>query len=146
MPRGYTRFAGDASTQIGSGPFILDSFTPGSESVHKRNPNYWYNPELPYLDEVQVIDFAEDRTALLNTLKSGDVDAIVDIPFGEVEALSQEDGITILESAAGSWLTITMAIDQAPMDKPQVRQAMRLIADPRRYSRLRGYHQLSNQI
>ena len=128
VPRGYKRFAGDVSTQIGSGPFILDSFTPGSESVHKRNPNYWYNPDMPYVDEVQVIDFA-DQTALLNALKSGDVDPIVDIPFGEVEALGQEDGITILESAAGSWLTITMAVDQAPMDKPQVRQAMRLIAD-----------------
>ena len=128
VPRGYTRFAGDASTQIGSGPFILDSFTPGSESVHKRNPAYWQDPSLPYLDEVQVIDFS-DQTALLNALKSGEVDAIVDVPFGEVEGLSQEDGITILESEAGSWLTITMAVDQAPMDDPKVRQAIRLICD-----------------
>ena len=128
VPRGYTRFSGDASTQIGSGPFILDSFTPGSESVHKRNPAYWQGGGLPYLDEVQVIDFA-DQPALLNALKSGDVDAIVDVPFGEVEALGQEDGISILESKAGSWLTITMAIDQAPMDNPKVRQAIRLICD-----------------
>jgi peptide/nickel transport system substrate-binding protein len=128
VPRGYKRFAGDASTQIGSGPFILDSFTPGSESVHKRNPAYWMDPELPYLDEVQVIDFA-DQPALLNALKGGEVDAIVDVPFGEVEALSQEDGISILESEAGSWLTITMAVDQAPMDNPKVRQAIRLICD-----------------
>ncbi len=128
VPRGYKRFAGDVSTQIGSGPFILESFTPGSESVHKRNPAYWADPELPYLDEVQVIDFA-DQPALLNALKGGEVDAIVDVPFGEVEALSQEDGISILESEAGSWLTITMAIDQAPMDNPKVRQAIRLICD-----------------
>ena len=128
VPRGYTRFAGDASTQIGSGPFILDSFTPGSESVHKRNPNYWQGGGLPYLDEVQVVDFA-DSSALLNALKSGEVDAAVDIPFGEVEALSQEAGISILESEAGSWLTITMAVDQAPMDDPKVRQAIRLICD-----------------
>ena len=128
VPRGYTRFAGDATTQVGSGPFILDSFTPGSESVHKRNPAYWADPALPYLDEVQVIDFA-DQTALLNALKSDAVDAIVDVPFGEVEGLAQVDGLSILESKAGSWLTITMAIDQAPMDDPKVRQAIRLICD-----------------
>ncbi len=128
VPRGYTRFAGDATTQVGSGPFVLDSFTPGSESVHKRNPAYWADPALPYLDEVQVIDFA-DQTALLNALKSDAVDAIVDVPFGEVEGLAQVDGLSILESKAGSWLTITMAIDQAPMDDPKVRQAIRLICD-----------------
>lgn len=128
VPRGYTRFAGDASTQIGSGPFILESFTPGAESVHKRNPAYWQGGGIPYLDEVQVIDYS-DSAALLNALKSGEVDAVVDIPFGEVEALGSEDGISILESEAGSWLTITMAIDQAPMDDPRVRQAIRLICD-----------------
>lgn len=123
VPEGYTR-DGD---QIGTGPFMLDSFTPGAESVHKRNPNYWGGSDIPYLDEVQIIDYA-DATAMINALKSGEVDCIADVPFAQADALAG-NGIEVLESEAGSWLTITMAIDQAPMDDPRVRQAMRLICD-----------------
>ena len=58
VPTGYERFAGDAANQIGTGPYILQSFTPGAESVHTKNPDYW-GEGLPYLDEVQIIDFAD---------------------------------------------------------------------------------------
>jgi len=123
VPVGYTR----DGEQIGTGPFKLKSFTPGSESVHVRNENYWGGADIPYLDEVQIIDFA-DATAMINALKSGDVDVIADVPFALADSLAG-NGISILESEAGNWLTITMAIDQAPMDNPKVRQAMRLICD-----------------
>ena len=55
--------------QVGTGPFVLQSFTAGAESVHKKNPNYWDSGK-PYLDEVQIIDFA-DAAALVNALSSG---------------------------------------------------------------------------
>ena len=41
VPVGYARSTGDASNQIGTGPYMLQSFTPGAESVHVKNPNYW---------------------------------------------------------------------------------------------------------
>ena len=69
MPVGYDRFDGDATNQIGTGPYMLQSFTPGAESVHVKNPNYW-GSGLPYLDEVQIIDFA-DAAALINALCVG---------------------------------------------------------------------------
>ena len=82
VPTGYERFAGDAANQIGTGPYILQSFTPGAESVHTKNPDYW-GEGRPYLDEVQIIDFA-DVAALVNALTSGEIDAAVDIPFAQV--------------------------------------------------------------
>ena len=125
VPVDYARFDGDASTQIGTGPFMLQSFTPGAESVHVKNPNYW-GEGLPYLDEVQIIDFT-DAAALVNALNSGQVDAAADIPFGQVTTSKANSNLQLLESEAGSWLTITMAIDQPPFDDVRVRQAMRLI-------------------
>ena len=122
VPTGYTR---EDAEQVGTGPFVLKSFTPGAESVHVRNDAYWGG--AAYLDEVQIIDFA-DATAMINALKSGDVDVIVDVPFGEVAGIEGTD-LNIIEATAGNWLTITMAIDQAPMDDVRVRQAMRLICD-----------------
>ena len=125
VPTGYERFAGDAANQIGTGPYILQSFTPGAESVHTKNPNYW-GEGLPYLDEVQIIDFA-DVPALVNALTSGEIDAAVDIPFAQVSAVEGDSNLRLLESEAGSWLVITMAVDQPPFDDVRVRQAMRLI-------------------
>ncbi|MBA3605523.1 MAG: ABC transporter substrate-binding protein, partial [Acidimicrobiia bacterium] len=127
VPDGYARFDGDATTQIGTGPYMLQSFTPGAESVHTKNPNYW-GEGLPYLDEVQIIDFA-DAAALVNALTSGEVDAAAEIPFAQVTAIESDSNLKLLESEAGSWLVITMAIDQAPFDDVRVRQAMRLIVD-----------------
>ena len=40
VPVGYKAFR-DVSTQIGTGAYKLKSFTPGQQSVHERNPNYW---------------------------------------------------------------------------------------------------------
>jgi peptide/nickel transport system substrate-binding protein len=120
-------YAREDPEQVGTGPFVLQSFTPGAESVHTKNPNYW-GEGLPYLDEVQIIDFA-DAAALVNALSSGDVDAIVDVPFAQVAAVAAQSSLVVLESEAGSWLPITMAIDQEPFTDPRVRQAMRLIVN-----------------
>ena len=127
VPVDYARFEGDASNQIGTGPFMLESFTPGAESVHVKNPNYW-SEGLPYLDQVQIVDFA-DAAALVNALASGEVDAAIDVPFAQVGTVQADSNLALLESEAGSWLTITMAIDQAPFDDVRVRQAMRLICN-----------------
>ena len=42
----------------GTGPFMVESFTPGQRSVLKKNPNYWMSGK-PYLDSVVIIDTAD---------------------------------------------------------------------------------------
>jgi peptide/nickel transport system substrate-binding protein len=124
VPVGYKR---EDPVQIGTGPYKLKSFTAGAESVHEKNPNYWDSGK-PYLDEVQIVDFA-DAAALVNALSSGEVDAAVDVPFAQVATVAANPDLKILESEAGSWLPITMAVDQDPFTDERVRQAMRLIVD-----------------
>ena len=50
-------------------------------------------------------------------------------PSPRSSTVESDSNLTILESEAGNWLTITMAIDQAPFDDVRVRQAMRLIVN-----------------
>jgi peptide/nickel transport system substrate-binding protein len=121
VPVGYTR----EGEQIGTGPYKLKSFTPGSESVHVRHENYWGQT---YLDEVQIIDFS-DQSALVNALISGDIDVAIDLPYAQATTVSSNSDLVLLESAAGNWQTITMRVDMAPFDDVRVRQAMRLIVD-----------------
>jgi len=128
VPDGYTSDLSDPTTQVGSGPFVLAEFTPGQRSVHHRNPDYWWSADHPYLDEVQIIDYA-DQTALIDALTNRQVDAILDVAYDRADEVAALDGITLLDAPTGSWVTITMAIDQAPFDDPDVREALRLIAD-----------------
>jgi len=130
VPVGYSPNAIGKATikqQIGTGPYKLKSFTPGQQSVHVRNPNYWRTGQ-PYFDQVVVIDFPDD-TARVNALLGGQIDAGVQIPPAQVSVVQGHSGTKILESPTAQWTPICMRVDAAPFNDVRVRQAMRLIAD-----------------
>ena len=127
VPVGYKAYpAGGPAGQIGTGPYKLQSFTPGQQSVHVRNPNYWRSGQ-PYFDQVTIIDF-DASTAQVNGLLSSQIDAMTDLPQSQVAVLKGR-GMHALVSETGGWLPICMAIDIPPFDDVRVRQAMRLIVD-----------------
>jgi len=120
-------YKGYPAPQIGTGAYKLKSFTPGQQSVHVRNPNYWRGGGEPYFDQVTIIDFT-DSTAQVNGLLSGQIDAMTDLPTSQVKVLAGR-GMHALVSQTGGWLPLCMAIDMPPFDDVRVRQAMRLIVD-----------------
>jgi peptide/nickel transport system substrate-binding protein len=124
VPVGYSRK--NNLKYVGTGPFKVQSFTPGRQSVHVRNDNYWQTGQ-PYFDQVRIIDFA-DPSAQVNALFSGAIDAMTDIPFAQIDT-AKGRGIKVLESPGGGWLPLCMAIDMDPFTDVRVRKAMRLIAD-----------------
>src|SRR5690242_847274 len=126
VPVGYEAFKGDPSTQIGTGPYKLKSFTPGQESVSEKHKNYWRTGQ-PYFDQVTITDFA-DSTAQVNALLGGQIDAMTDLPAAQVNTVKSK-GLNALISKTGGWLPLCMAIDMPPFDDPKVRQAMRLVVD-----------------
>ena len=146
VPVGYQAYKGDPSTQVGTGCYILKSFTPGQESVHERNPNYWRGDGSPWFDTVTITDF-NDATAQLNALKGGQIDAMTDVPASQVNAV-QGSGIGILNSQTGGWIPLCMAIDMPPFNDPKVRQAFRLIIDRKAILEQvgNGYGQIANDL
>jgi peptide/nickel transport system substrate-binding protein len=123
VPVGYQRYP---HPQIGTGAYKLKSFTPGQQSVHERNPNYWRSGQ-PYFDTVTITDFP-DPGAQANGLLGGQIDAMTDVQPSQVKVL-QAQNLGVLVSKTGGWLPICMAIDMPPFDDVRVRQAMRLIVD-----------------
>ncbi len=123
VPVGYKAYP---HPQIGTGAYKLKSFTPGAQSVHERNPNYWRSGE-PYFDTVTITDFS-DSTAQVNGLLGGQIDAMTDLPPSQVKVV-QARGLAALVSKTGGWLPLCMAIDLPPFNDVRVRQAMRLIVD-----------------
>jgi peptide/nickel transport system substrate-binding protein len=147
VPVGYSPNAvGKAKANIGTGPYVLESFTPGHQSVHTRNPNYWRTGQ-PYFDKVVIIDFA-DATARVNALLGGQVDAITDVPAAQVAVVNGHSGTRVLESPSAFWAPICMRVDAAPFTDVRVRQAMRLIADrPQMVAQaLAGYGRIGNDL
>ena len=58
----------DVENPIGTGPYMLESFTPAQSTILKANPHYW-GDEGPYLDEIELLNF-NDTDALINALLS----------------------------------------------------------------------------
>src|SRR5579859_15373 len=143
VPVGYKAFP---APQIGTGAYKLKSFTPGAQSVHVRNPNYWRGGGQPYFDTVTIIDFT-DPTAQVNALLGGSIDAMTDLPTAQVAVLKSR-GMHALVSQTGGWLPICMAIDLPPFNDVRVRQAMRLIVDrPAMVTQvLSGYGAVGNDL
>ncbi len=144
VPVGYKAYSGDPSTQIGTGPYKLKSFSPGQESVSELNANYW--GDGPYFDTVTITDFA-DATAQVHALLGGQIDAMTDLPASQINVLKAQQ-MNALISKTGGWVPLCMAIDMAPFNDPKVRQAMRLIVDRQQIidQILSGYGSVANDL
>ncbi|HEX3834533.1 MAG TPA: ABC transporter substrate-binding protein [Solirubrobacteraceae bacterium] len=122
VPIGY-----NPAKPVGTGAFMYASFTPGQQSVFKKFPNYWQHGK-PYADQLTIIDFTDD-TARVNALLGGQVDAIDNLPTGQIAQVQGSSSLKVLISHTGQWQPFTMRIDQPPFNDVRVRQAMRLIVN-----------------
>lgn len=117
----------DPENPVGTGPFMLDSFTPAQSTVLRANPHYW-GDEGPYLDELVLLNF-NDTDALINALLSSQVDAVAQIPSALADVIAADTRMRVLASETGMWLPFTMRVDSPPFDDERVRQAFRLAID-----------------
>ena len=79
VPEGYKAFSGDLSTQIGTGPYKLKSFTPGQESTARAQPQLLARRGSPSSTPSRS-PTSTDATAQVNALLGGDIDAMTDLP------------------------------------------------------------------
>jgi len=86
-PREYETSTFDRrSGTRGSGPYVLDSYTPSVGTVYTRNPNYW-DKTAPYIARIERPIITEYATALAQ-LKNGGIYYYGD---GEAEGVRSED-------------------------------------------------------
>jgi peptide/nickel transport system substrate-binding protein len=78
---------------IGTGPFVLDSFTPSSNLTLKPNPHYWQAGK-PYLDSVQINYVSNDNQRVLQ-VESGQAHVIDSVPPANVASLKKAAGVNV---------------------------------------------------
>ncbi len=124
------------TTVVGTGPFTLDSYTPDSEVVLVKNPDYnWGSQDVfgmtgpAKLDKI-TFRILLDNTARTSALQSGDVDMIDNVPPTDLESIKADSSLVVTEQTqAGSGWSLMMNTQKAPTDDVNVRKAIALASD-----------------
>jgi len=111
---------------IGTGPFILESWTPDEKTVLKANPNYW--GDGPYVDGIEIRNIPEEAS-IVAALRAGEVDfALLNDPL--IATLLEGDAtITLNRTPDISYHVLQLRAAVAPLDKLEVRQAISCAID-----------------
>ena len=124
---------------VGTGPFMLTEYIPGSAAIFKRNPNYWGKDpvgpgkgnQLPYLDSVRLLVLTDASTRLA-AMRTGKVDNIQDL-VPEDAVMMRKTTSGLLETSAGvgggGMVKNYMRTDKAPFNDIRVRKAMVMAMD-----------------
>ncbi len=132
----------DWKRSVGTGPFMLTDFVPGSTATMVRNPNYWNKDpigpgkgnQLPYLDGVKYL-LILDKSTLFAALRT----AKIDWTGGDWSTITRDDVASLkqitpqLMSRAMSVYSgrgcIAMKLDRAPFNDIRVRRALMMAID-----------------
>ncbi|MDM4761612.1 ABC transporter substrate-binding protein [Galbitalea sp. SE-J8] len=115
-----------ATTAIGSGPFLLDSWKQGDSITLTRNDDYW--GEEPQLKSV-VFSYYTDATAGNNAILAGDLDVLTGVDANTVSQFDGVDGLSVVDGSASDKFVLAFNNAKAPLNDEKVRQAIRSAID-----------------
>jgi len=117
---------------VGSGPYRLESWEPGSAFVLVGNAYYW--GEAPAFPRVrfEVVPDARRRVAMV---ESGEAQMADAVPLEDVERLQARRDLRVRVGAQHRVLYLGLRLDTPPFDDPRVREAIDLAIDREELSR-----------
>ncbi|WP_436774644.1 ABC transporter substrate-binding protein [Yinghuangia sp. YIM S09857] len=118
--------AGFAANPVGAGPFVLASWTRGSQMTFERNPRYW-QPERPYLDRF-VVRTALDERQQVDTVSSGGADLLLASSQAQAGA-ARDAGLGVAEAVLAGGFLVVFNTARAPFDDVRARQAFAAALD-----------------
>ena len=104
----------------GTGPFVFESWSPGSEVVLQANPDYW--GEQGQVQEI-VFRVIDDPTARRQALEAGDIDGYDLVAPADTAALS-EAGFNVMQRDPFTILYLGMNQQVPELQDVRVRQAI----------------------
>ena len=115
-----------ATKPIGSGPFVVVSWEPGTLLTLRANPLYWRGP--PKLKEI-LYRIIPNQNTLLTDVLSHDVDLYYDAPEVQYATLSKIPGYIVTHVPSMTYEHIRFNTAQPPLDDVRVRQALAYAID-----------------
>jgi 4-phytase/acid phosphatase/peptide/nickel transport system substrate-binding protein len=119
---------------VGTGPYILKSWTAGDRMVLEKNPDYW-NKGHPYLDRI-ILKPLPDAQSRFASLQSGEADIIWDDEYdADNIQKAHKDGKLAVHSYTGSGAQVyAFNTKTPPFDDVRVRQALVMAIDRKKMS------------
>jgi peptide/nickel transport system substrate-binding protein len=111
------------SNVVGTGPYILKSYTPGVSASFARNPHYWRGWAGSHADTITVNYVHEASTAQLQ-MEGGSIDSAVLLPDNVVASLSSQPGVTVVEYPSLNLQYLGLNCSKGPTRDVRVRQAI----------------------
>jgi peptide/nickel transport system substrate-binding protein len=141
LPSGYDP-ASWQGTFLGTGPFLLKSYTPKVGASFTANPSYWGTKALPAATN---FTFYDTQTPGVLALTAGNIDVLGQFAVTGGEQLLT-GGYNVIKLKSSAHRELSMRCDQAPFTDPRVRQAIALTLDrPAIVAALfKGYADLGN--
>jgi peptide/nickel transport system substrate-binding protein/oligopeptide transport system substrate-binding protein len=112
---------------VGTGPYFLESYTPGESAIFQRNPHYWAEG-MPKADTIEFRLLLPAETQLLQAMDN-QLDIMGDqIPAADWPTVSTDpavmDRIVASDLVAITYLSMDTSSPDTPLANPLVRQAI----------------------
>jgi peptide/nickel transport system substrate-binding protein len=119
---------------VGTGPFIVKSWTAGDRMVVERNPNYW-DKGKPHLDRV-VLRPLPDSQSRFASLVSGEADVVWadEYEADNIARARKNAALKVLDYVGSGAGVAAINTKVPPLDDVRVRQALVMAIDRAKYS------------
>lgn len=134
----------DYSQGIGTGPFMLKEFVPGTSSLFVRNPNYWQEGK-PYIDSIEEFGIG-DTIARTNALLSGEVHFAQYMDPSSFDLINNSGRARVERAPSARHFYFAAMCDRDPTANPDLRLALKYLLDRERMLRVvrKGLGQIGN--
>src|SRR6266478_2164068 len=119
---------------VGTGPFVLKSWTAGDRMVLERNPDYWDKDRI-YLDRI-IVKPLPDGQSRFARLQAGEADVIWDdeASADNIQRAEKDPKLKVHTYAGSGAAVVAINTKAAPFDDVRVRQALVMALDRKKMS------------
>jgi peptide/nickel transport system substrate-binding protein len=122
-----------AKERIGSGPFMIDSYSPEDRVVLKKNPYFAQKDAsgqaLPYLDEIDII-FSPDQGGQVEALRGGQLNYVAGLSAQLADSVKKDARIKTITNTSNMHWVLHMRSDAGHLASDnRIREALKLGTD-----------------
>ena len=108
---------------VGTGPYLLDSYTQSQQALFKKNPDYWGGWSGNHVSQIAISYIHEAASEQLQ-LQSGALDVAMFLPDDVVESLDGSPGVTVTNVPSYNLYYLYLPSKKGPTADKAVRQAI----------------------
>ncbi|MGB3418702.1 MAG: ABC transporter substrate-binding protein [Mesorhizobium sp.] len=111
------------SNMVGTGPYMMRSYTQSQQAVMVRNPDYWRGWEGDHFERI-IVKYVHEASSARLFIEQGETDVALFMPDDVVESLDGKPGLTVTNVPSFDLYYLMMNCKHGPTADPKVRRAI----------------------